>query len=288
MFGDVTSANIVGYQTINQSESGRWLRGATFNGIGLTDGSKSLDGYDIQSIVPAIPAESYDDEGNPTVLKDGEAQIQLIKLNGATQKTLSYFTVGGSFGKTVAGWYERDASSGEWNLSNKKFVRGEGFRYLPPTVFDEDGEDGEELATTYNTAGEVKLAAKTHTLSESGRWQLANYRPVAMDIQKLIPSIPAESYDDEGNPTVLKDGEAQIQLIKLNGATQKTYSYFTVGGSFGKTVAGWYERDASSGSWNLVEKNFAPGEGFLYLPPTVFDEDGEDGEELETYLTFAE
>ena len=256
----VESSNIVGYQTKGFDYQAYWQRSACFNDIG------DFDGYSIQQLVPKSNANAVDP------MADGEAQIQTLNDGGATDQTYFYLIGGAESAMPNAGWYT--LSGGIYTLATKTFVRGEGFIYMSPYAEDDEGD---ELETTLQSAGQVNTAAKTITHDYQAYYQRANYRPVEMSIQKLVPASNPNAVDP------MADGEAQIQTLNDGGATDQTYFYLIGGAESAMPNAGWYT--LSGGVYTLATKTFGPGEGFIFMSPYAEDDEGD---ELPTTLTFNE
>ncbi len=247
--------------------SGYCQRGATFIACG-----SATDSYDIQSIIPQVPAGAVDG------LDDGGAVIQEIDDFGEVIQTYHYFIEGSTDTPTgKAGWYYFDDTTGKNVYANTTFTRGVGFLYQAP-YFEDDGE--EEIGSSFLTSGEVKEAPKSVFSEVSGYCHRANYRTTPLSIQKLTPAAIEEAATD------LDDGGAVIQEIDDFGEVIQTYHYFLEGSTDTPTgAAGWYYFDDATGKNVLADKVFAPGEGFLYQAP-YFEDDGE--EEVGSYLVFGE
>ena len=100
-------------------------------------------------------------------------------------------------------------------------------------------------------------------------------------IQSLIPQYPADAEDPLG------DGEAQIQEVGTGGEIGTVYMYLTASCSYpGFDGAGWYTQEGST--FVKATRTFSAGEGFLYAAPYAYKMDGDDEEQLSTYLTFQE
>jgi len=263
----VESANIVGYQNIPNDVSGYCQRGATFITVGGVN-----DSYNIQSIIPQKPADAA------TELEDAGAVIQQIDDFGSVVKSYLYYIEGSTDTPTgKAGWYYFDASTMKNVYADTTFSRGEGFLYQAP-YFENADED--EIGSSFTTAGEVKIEAKSVYSEVSGYCHRANYRPTEISIQKLTPKATAEA------ATELEDAGAVIQEIDDFGSVVRSYLYYLEGSTDTPTgKAGWYYFDASTMKNVYADKVFAPGEGFLYQAP-YFENADED--EIGSYLEFAE
>ena len=263
------SANTVGYQDKSVELDGMFMMGSGF----LTVGS-STDSYSIQSLIPQYPADAEDP------LEDMAAQIQEVGTGGEIGTIYMYLTATCSYpGFTGAGWYTQEGSS--FVKSNKTFVRGEGFLYAAPYAYKMDGDDEEQLPTTLQSSGEVNTSAKTLTLDLDGLWTLSFDRPVPTSIQKLVPSYPEDAEDP------LEDMAAQIQEVGTGGEIGTIYVYLTASCDYpGFEGAGWYTQEGST--FVKATRTFSAGEGFLYAAPYAYKMDGDDEEQLSTYLTFQE
>ncbi|MBQ2626045.1 MAG: hypothetical protein IJG18_13220, partial [Kiritimatiellae bacterium] len=264
----VESANIVGYINVENDVSGYMQRGGTF----ITTGG-GTDTYDIQSIIPQKPTNAA------TELEDGGAIIQEIDDYGEVIQTYSYFLKGSTAtpaGK--AGWYYMDSTLGQNVYADKTFVRGEGFLYQAP-YFENAG--GDEIGSSFSTSGEVNTNNTKSVYSEvSGYCHRSNFRFSNLSIQKLTPKATAEA------ATELEDGGAIIQEIDDYGEVIQTYSYFLAGSTATPSgIAGWYYMDSTLGQNVFADKEFVPGEGFLYQAP-YFEDDKQ--EEIGSYLEFGE
>ena len=111
--------------------SGYMQRGATFIACG-----SATDSYDIQSIIPQVPAGAVDGLG------DGGAMIQEIDDFGEVIQTYSYFLAGSySTEGGAAGWYYFDDTTMKNIYANKVFAPGEGFLYQAPYFEDDKGSE---------------------------------------------------------------------------------------------------------------------------------------------------
>ena len=263
----LVSSTVVGYMNVPNDVSGYCQRGATFIACG-----SATDSYDIQSIIPQVPAGAVDG------LEDGSAVIQEIDDFGVPVAEYHYFLEGSySTGGGAAGWYYFDDATGKNVYANKTFTRGVGFLYQAP--YFEDGDE-EELGSSFLTSGEVKEEAKSVLSDVSGYCHRSNYRTTPLSIQKLTPVA------SEDAATELEDGAAVIQEIDDYGVPISEYHYFLEGSySTSGGAAGWYYFDDATGKNVLATKVFAPGEGFLYQAP-YFEDEGED--EVGSYLVFGE
>ena len=104
----VESANIVGYQTI-ENQQGNTLQVATFNAV-------SGEGYSLQDIKPV----------GATVVGGGEVTLQTLNASKATAKFF-YWLTDDEWGTDNGedGWFENPASTDE--LADYTFEPGEGF-----------------------------------------------------------------------------------------------------------------------------------------------------------------
>ena len=277
--GFSVESQVVGYQKLGSDFSGYWQRGATFNLVGTAD-----DEYDIQSIIPEVPEGAWNtDDDCEFVLPDCAFMIQTFDPYSSATEHIYYYLVGGEDSAVdEAGWYELD-EDGNYDKAEITFLRGEGFLFVTPYVTDKAEE---ELGSSFTSSGEVKVEAKTLTNDFSGYWQRNNYRPVTLDIQKLIPTVSKDAWNiDDDCEFVLPDCAFMIQTFDpYSSATEHIYYYLVGGEDSAVDEAGWYELDEDS-NYVKVTQILDPGEGFLFVTPYVTDKDEE---EVETYLSYQE
>ena len=259
----VESANIVGYMTSGSPYSGTFSRGGMFIGV-------NSDYCDIQSIIPQFPADATD------APLDGAYVIQELDDYGTFVQDY-YWLLAGSPSATngEAGWYTYAAGVG-YTKAARTFERGEGFIFAAPYYEDTDGN---ELPVDYQIAGEVKTEAKAVPYEYSGTWSRANYRPIEMSIQKIVPVFPKDATDAP------LDGAFVLQELDDYGAFVQDYYYLLEGSpSATNGEAGWYTYAAGVG-YTKSDRVFAPGEGFILAAPYYEDADGN---ELGSALQFME
>ena len=153
---DISSANIVGYQTIENPQMNTY-QVATFNGIGE-------EGYSIQKLIPV----------GDTVVGGGEVTLMTLKADKTTAKTFFYFT-DAEYGTDCGedGWFEDMNDTSE--LSSYVFDPGEGFIF-----YSQNGV----ARLTYS--GEVKYPVSLDF--SQGNTISGNFWPKKMPIQALQPS----------------------------------------------------------------------------------------------------
>ena len=149
-FGEIESANIVGYTTTT-ARQGYTLFVPAFDDIGS-------EGLDIQKIKPNTEATGVN--------------IQTFTAT-AEGETLYYYVPAGKAG---AGWYANPRGTAA-TYASKTFAKGEGFMAYFPS---------ENI--TFNVSGEVGLEAKTLENVRSGYTLMGNFRPVEYSIQKILPA----------------------------------------------------------------------------------------------------
>ena len=213
-FGDaIESQNVVGY--INTAmRSGFSLFVPEFDSVGT-------EGLDIQSIKPSIETTGVN--------------LQTF-TDEADTDTIYYYAPAGKAG---AGWYTKSrAFAADW--AEKTFAKGEGFMIYMPSS-----------GITLNISGEVSTEAKTLTSVRPGFTLMGNFRPMAYDIQKIVPAASATGVN--------------LQTFTDEADTDTIYYYAPAG----KAGAGWYTKSrAFAADW--AEKSFTPGEGFMiYLPSSM-------------------
>lgn len=216
MFATIQSNNIVGYQT-KEVRKNLSVQLPTFDGVATT-------GINIQDIKPVC-------EG----LESGDFTIQLYNQYGLIEAAYIY-CFGEDIDMEVDGWYNEDFDT----LIDKTFAVGEAFNVLCAR------EDGSLQYAGQVLTNQVVVPARKN-LSAQG-----NFRPTAVNIQDIIPSV-ADGYE-------LESGDFTIQLYNQYGLIEAAYIY-----CFGEDIDmeddGWYNEDFDT----LIEKTFEPGEGFNLL-----------------------
>lgn len=241
--------------------SGTFSRGGMFIGV-------NSDYCDIQSIIPQFPADATD------APLDGAYVIQELDDYGTFVQDY-YWLLAGSDNATngEAGWYTLSGIT--YTKAVRTFERGEGFIFAAPYYEDKDGN---ELPVDYQIAGEVKTDAKAVPYEYSGTWSRANYRPIEMSIQKIVPVFPKDATDAP------LDGAFVLQELDDYGTFVQDY-YYLLEGSDNATngEAGWYTLEGVT--YTKSDRVFAPGEGFILAAPYYEDADGN---ELGSALQFME
>lgn len=183
------------------------------------------EGIDIQSIIP-VAAEGDD-------LESGDFVIQIYDEFGA-QKASYAWVLGEDIDDGYAdGWYEEDWET----IVEKTFDVGEAFNV--------SAAKGGSLRYSGQVVGEGISVPVRQYLSAQG-----NFRATPVNIQNIIP-VAAEGDD-------LESGDFVIQIYDEFGAQIASYAW-VLGEDIDDGYAdGWYEEDWET----LVEKTFAPGEGF--------------------------
>ena len=219
-FGEgIESANIVGYQTkgVRQFLS---QQVCTFDQIGVEGGA-----LDLQKLIPVDADGDY--------VGEGAVNIQFYSNLGAGLAAYSYYGKDEYDDDTPAGWYDE----GEDELAVYSFKAGEGFDVYTTAV------------CSFQYSGEVNLAETDvpfrQFLSAQG-----NIRPLAVDIQDIIP------VDSEGD--YIGEGAVNIQFYSNLGAGLAAYSYYGQDEYDDDTPAGWYDE----GEDELADYTFTAGEGF--------------------------
>ena len=185
------------------------------------------EGMDIQKIIP-VPAEGE-------VLESGDYTIQIFNDVGRVTTQYAY-VLGEDIDDGYAdGWYEEDWET----FVEKTLAPGEAFKV-----------SAAKAGGTFQYAGEVHGEAISVPVRQNLSAQ-GNVRPTAVNIQSIVPAV-AEGDD-------LESGDFTMQLISDTGRVTTQYAY-VLGEDIDDGYAdGWYEEDWET----IVEKTFAPGEGFL-------------------------
>ena len=154
-FGEIESANIVGYTTTT-ARQGYTLFVPAFDDIGS-------EGLDIQKIKPNTESRGVNIQ---TFASDADTDVM-------------YYYVPDGKHANGAGWYTR-ANGAATSYASKTFAKGEGFMAYFPS---------ENM--TFNVSGEVSLGTKTLENVRSGYTLMGNFRPVSYSIQKIVPATEA-------------------------------------------------------------------------------------------------
>ena len=213
MADGIESQNVVGY--IDTAMRQKYtLFVPQFDDVGV-------DGLDIQKIKP-----STDTTG---------VALQTFTAD-ADSDTMYYYAPNGGNG---AGWYTKArARAADW--ASKTFAKGEGFMIYMPSS-----------GISLNVSGEVKTSAYTLENVRAKYTLMGNFRPMAYDIQKIVPATEATG--------------VALQTFTADADSDTMYYYAPNGGN----GAGWYTKArARAADW--ASKSFDPGEGFMiYLPTSM-------------------
>jgi hypothetical protein len=218
------SANTVGYQQQDYRKSFQ-LGLPTFNMVGGT-------GMHIQNL---IPSGEY---------AGGAGGINIQTLNTLNQRVKSfYWLTDDDFGTDDGddGWFEDKDATGTDDLADYTFAPGEGFLFYSGSG-----------AINLTVSGEVKYPTSVPCVKS---FQVkGNYLPIPVSIQDIIPSGEYAG------------GAGCINIQTLNTLNQRVKSfYWLTDDDFGTDDGddGWFEDKDATGTDDLADYTFAPGEGFL-------------------------
>ena len=220
----IESANTVGYQLQDYRESFQ-LGVPTFNLVGGT-------GMSVQNLIPSGANAG------------GSGSITIQTLNPQNQRVkIFYWLTDDDFGTDDGddGWFEDRNSTGTDNLSDYVFAPGEGF-----LLFSGDGE------IKLTVSGEVKYPTSVpcgESFSIKG-----NFLPIPLEIQDMTPA--GENAGGSGSIT--------IQTLNAQNQRVKTF-YWLTDDDFGTDDGddGWFEDRNATGTDDLSDYTFTPGEAFL-------------------------
>ena len=221
------SANVVGFvQPSLQSNAN--LAGAPFDMVGA-------EGMDIQQIKPA-----GDD------LYGGGVTLKLLNANLGDLAEYVYLPAEEAPDGETAGWYLDDFQT----LVEKTFAPGEGF------ILMNNLENG---TATYS--GQVIGGKPTWEVAPNANLA-GNITPVDLSIQGIEVNA---AIDEDGNlcdpDGSLYGGAFTLKLLNANLGDLAEYVYVPAIEAPDGETAGWYLDDFQT----LVEKSFAPSEGFVIM-----------------------
>ena len=197
----------------------------TFNMVGGT-------GMPIQSLIPAGENAS------------GAGSINIQTLNTLNQTVnMFYWLTDDDWGTDDGdnGWFADKDATGTDDLADYTFAPGEGF-----LLFSGDG------AINLTVSGEVKYPTSVPCVQ---LFQVkGNYLPIQVSIQDIIPSG-----ENAGGA-----GSINIQTLNTLNQTVKMF-YWLTDDDWGTDDGddGWFEDKDATGTDDLADYTFAPGEGFL-------------------------
>ena len=133
-----------------------------------------------------------------------------------------------------AGWYDED----EDELADYTFSSGEAFQVYGGS------------ACYFQYSGEVNMAETDVPFRKNLSFQ-GNIRPMAVDIQTIVP------VDEDGD--YIGEGDINIQFFTDRGVMTAAYAYYGPKEyDRNHPDAGWYDEDEDE----LADYTFAAGEGF--------------------------
>ena len=221
-FAELTSANIVGYQTkANRKFLSQTV--CTFDQIGV-EGA----GLDIQKLLPV--------DENGDYVGDGDITIQFNNEKGKATGGYAYYGEDEYDDGFKAGWYDEDNDE----LAVYEFNAYQGFQIYCGTP------------CSFTFSGEVNMA-ETYVPCRKFLSPQGNIRPSDVDIQTIIPM---DGTDEDAS--YIGDGEITIQFANEKGKAMGGYSYYGEDEYDDGFKAGWYDEDTDE----LAEYTFAPAEGF--------------------------
>ena len=157
----------------------------------------------------------------------GDITLQTFTDEANSDEVFSWFTEADM--GFADGWY-----NDSFELAEKTFAPGEGFMLGAAAG-----------AIQLNFAGEVNLAEKIIDCGANYSL-LGNFRPVSIDLQSIVPQ----------GDNVSGTGDITLQTFTDEANSDEVFSWFTEADM--GFADGWY-----NDSFELAEKTFAPGEGFM-------------------------
>ena len=247
MFADVTSANIVGYDTTDLQLAGL-SAGAAFvpvsgNVVDLID--ITVTGY-------------KDAQGNGTC--EGGVQAQTLDAGGGTDKTYEWYDVDYGGGDVYYGWYplneEENIKRGDVTVQP-----GEGLWFYCTAS-----------SYSFQSSGQVPTDGDVETNLQIAGLTIANPTPVKVD---LVDCEVGGYKDEQGEGTC--EGGVQVQTLDAGGGTLKTYEWYDVDYGGGDLYYGWYPLneeenvkrdevtlDPGAGLWS-----YCTASGYTFIWPKV-------------------
>lgn len=213
---EITSANIVGYTTIETRASGSTMLTPTFVGVTsdvqCTLADLSVTGYS---------APSYDEEEEEWVGGcNGAFVINFLTSTGTNEATYKWYDNG-----VKTGWYDGKgaaisggAASVIIEAGKAMWIQGKGYSLV--------------------SAGAVKATALVYATRSSGSTSCGNGLPVDTTLSKLtVNGYTAPSYDEEEEEWVGGcNGAFVLNILSSSGTNEATYKWYDNG-----VKTGWYD-----------------------------------------------
>ena len=215
MFGDIASANIVGYANGERTipADGYYIGNMTFAGVG-DEGMIAVKDILTTTAVP----------GDYDTMDSAAPQIQVLDANGSTY-TRYYYTSDAydADGNEVTGWADKND-----DIAVDTYPTGTGFWYW---------SRGSESTITF--PGQVDDSASVTKDTNVGYSLLGNPYPTGIKLTSISCTglIPGD-YD------TMDSAAPQIQLLDANGSTYTRYYYTSDAyDADGNEVTGWADKN---------------------------------------------
>ena len=195
MFGQVTSANVVGYQNINVPQQGYTWTLATVEQIGVSDEDQTMDMFQLPKDImlgssSGILLEFYDEGRNPI-----GRYYYLDEVTAVEAESLS-----------KGGWYDADFYDNNYYFTDECYAGDAKIPFGKGVIIT--SSEFQDLTLTF--AGQVVAGSKTFDVPMQGYTWTGNCTPVDLKMKDM--AIPAdfmlgsssgilfEFYDEASNP----------------------------------------------------------------------------------------
>lgn len=191
---EITSANVVGYQTTDLA-AGYTMTGPSFINVG---DSTTMDLTSITVGGPAYEAGA----------SEGDVTVQLLNHDGTLKGAYTWLDLEGDF---EPGWYDDDYEA--IAVGDVVFKAGDSAWV--------QGANG--LSLTYS--GQVLSSTAVTVPLRSGYTPVANPFPVALDLTKI--TVGGSAYEPGAS-----EGDVTIQFLNHDGTLESAYTWLDLDGDF--------------------------------------------------------
>ena len=236
MFGQVVSANVVGYQNINVPQQGYTWTLATVEQIGVTDENQTMDMFQFPSDIMlgasnGILLEFYDENSTPI------GRYYYLDEVTATEAE----------GLSKGGWYDADFYDENYYFIDECYAGDAKIPFGKGVIIT----SGEFQDLTLTFAGQVVTGSKTFDVPMQGYTWTGNCTPIDLKMKDM--AIPAEFvlgsssgilfefYDEASNPIGRYYYLDEFTAIEVEGVS----------------YAGWYDANFYDENYYFIDDVFA-------------------------------